>query len=57
MAESRATRSKPKPASRGGGGGRHVRIHPPANDNRTGRVARIAAIVAAAIALLWLFSD
>lgn len=56
MAESRATRSKPRPAPRGGGG-RHVRIHPPANDNRTGRVARIAAIVAAAIALLWLFSD
>ena len=57
MSGDRATRFKPRPASRDRRGRRHVRIHPPANDNRTGRVTRIAAIAAAAIALLWLFSD
>ena len=46
-----------KSASRGRQAKSHVRIHPPANDNRTGRLARIAAILAVAIVLLWLFSD
>ena len=57
MADSPAKRLNQKPTSRDGESDPQVRIRPPANDNRTGRLTRIAAIAAAAIALLWLLSD
>ncbi len=57
MTDNHATPFKPKPAPRDRQAGPAVRIHPPANDNRTGRLARIAAIVAVTVVLLWLFSD
>ena len=56
MAEPGTTRFKPKPAARAETGAR-VRIHPPANDNRTRRLAVLAVIVAAVVAILWTFAD
>ena len=57
MPDNPATRFKQRPSPHRPATGARVRIHPPANDNRTGRLMRIAAIVAAIVALLWLFGD
>ncbi len=56
MAERGTTRFKPKPAARAETGAR-VRIHPAANDNRTRRLTLFAVVVAAVVAIVWIFSD
>ena len=56
MAEPGTTRFKPKPAARDETGAR-VRIHPPANDNRTRRLTLFAVVVAAVVTILWMIAD
>ena len=57
MAEPGVTRFKPKPAARAEETGTRVRIHPPANDNRTRRLTLFAVIVAAVVTIVWMFAD
>lgn len=56
MAEPGTTPFKPKPAVRAKSGAR-VRLHPPANDNRTRRLTLFAVIVAAVVTILWMIAD